>query len=343
MQKRFSLWLWVLALVCAGLLPAYAAEEPTPDFLDSLILAYDFEGDTPSVQLQDKATAGQVRDDLKIIGSVTIADGIATTGSAHATDCLQAAGTADLQGLTGYTVYVKLKATGAYPDNWADFVNIPGVMRAFIDGKNGSNYSLQARHKGSFDFTYQHPEQYTVTEDSFFYVAYTARLEGGRIYEAAYVSHDGKDYLVGTMEKETSDSAFGASSTVNFGQNTQNGIRYSFDDILIFNRALTSDEIGQLSAARLEARQEPEVSDEDTKTEAPTSETSGQPAEPQSAEPTQAPEQGSEMLPAPTGTDEPVTGDGEGCASALTAPFACAFAVTGAGTLLLRRRKGVRK
>ena len=137
-----------------------AAEEASTIPSDALVVAYDFEGTSLAVQLRDKAPAGTVADDLQIKGNVTVENGVATAGAAQNDDYLFASKSGDLMNLTEYTVYV----------------NIPGVMRAFINGQSESGYTVQARHRGSAGHAWTNGS-FAFPENTYRWVAYTARLD----------------------------------------------------------------------------------------------------------------------------------------------------------------------
>ena len=125
---------------------------------NSLMIAYDFEGVKEDVQLKDKAAAGASNDKLSVSGTgVTIENGVATVSGAN-TFLKTGSKSADLAELNGYTVYMKVKADGTYTsENWTGLLEAAGLFRTFIDGQNGTSFSLQARHKCNSGYGYTHP------------------------------------------------------------------------------------------------------------------------------------------------------------------------------------------
>lgn len=254
MKRMFSVLLsaLLLALSCVTVAIPAAAEGEVLPLTDSLVVAYDFEGTTAQTQLQDKAPNGTA-DNLQIKGTVAIENGVATAGPAHGTDYLTAPKSADLTGITEYTVYVKLKASGTYPDNFADFINIPGFMRAFVNGEGqDGGYTVQARHNGGASWCWKNGS-YTFPEETYRYVAYTAKLDAAnqKVELVSYYSEDGTVYSSASVVYDETKTAFSPTSSINLAQNTQNGMTYSFDDVLIFNRALSADEVSALSELKV--------------------------------------------------------------------------------------------
>ena len=80
MKRTLSVML-VLTMLCGCFaFPAFAADTASADLKSSLVVAYDFEGNTTDFQLMDKATAeNNAADNLKVSkGTVTIENGVAT-------------------------------------------------------------------------------------------------------------------------------------------------------------------------------------------------------------------------------------------------------------------------
>ena len=242
----------LLAVLSATGVFSAAAEEASTIPSDALVVAYDFEGTSLAVQLRDKAPAGTVADDLQIKGNVTVENGVATAGAAQNDDYLFASKSGDLMNLTEYTVYVKLQASGAYPGDWADFINIPGVMRAFINGQGESGYTVQARHRGSAGHAWTNGS-FAFPENSYRWVAYTARLDADSQTVAliSYYSEDGVRFVSSAKDRAETAASFSSTSNLNLAMSTQNGISYAFDDVMIFNRALDAEEVAALPGFRI--------------------------------------------------------------------------------------------
>lgn len=259
MKKILSAILTVTTLLGCFVF-SVSAEGETPSITENLVVAYDFEGNTKDYQLSDKAPAGNVNDDLTIANEVTIKDGVATVGSDQ-TSRLYAANTADLKGMSGYTVYVKVKASGTYNGSVSDFINMPGLFRGFI---NAAGYKIGGTHATNWSYGYTAPKLYTFTDgdDDWFYVAYTAHVdtENQKLVLYTYCSNDGSQYTSSEIKEIAfTDGTVGisdvASATINLAFSTQ-GITYSLDDVMIFNKALSDTEVQQISSIKLDIKKD---------------------------------------------------------------------------------------
>ena len=348
MKKSISTILTLALLVfCVFPFSVFAAEStPEATIPSGLVIAFDFNGDSNKIQLADKAPEGTVKDDLSIQGTVTVSNGVAVVSSAAGSQ-LKFNGTDDLKDLTGYTVYTKMKATGNYGSNWNNVVNAPGLIKFIITGKSGDNFNIVNRVKQASTTPNPIPESGGLKDGEWLYLVYTASIEGGKLKAATYYSADGITYISATEEYDVTYTSMSVTNATVIGQKQDGTIEMSFDDLMIFNRALTEDEVKTLASITLpepEVETEPITTEPIVTTSTPTTQITPRTEAPTTA--TKAPE--TTAAPTTTVADSDTTTSGEsgkakGCKSALEAEAAlilvatlclAAFAVAGS-----RRKK----
>ncbi len=228
------------------------------DIKSNLVAAYDFEGNTQTYQLSDKATAGSINDALSVGGAmnVTVANGVATISNANLTNDsadtevskLTFKGSADLQNMSEYTLYMKVKHSGT-ANAWSSYINAPGMVRwLFTSGNTNSLIRINCKDKYQTSFT--------VTPSEWIYVAMSVKTDGEKIYLDRYYSADGKTYGDAAHSQWDIDSStfggkfnIGSSNVVDIGWSK--GMDMSFDDIMIFNKALSAGEVAELSTVKV--------------------------------------------------------------------------------------------
>ena len=137
-QKVFSAVLVVLMLSVL-VLPSSAA-----DLSGNLITWWNFEGATLEECLSDKAPAGKANDVITIEGdAVKVADGIAFVPTT-AGNILHAAKTEDTLDFNNKTIYFRLRLDGMANQS-ADFVEIPGTLRMFVDMNSMIDHTFTGR------------------------------------------------------------------------------------------------------------------------------------------------------------------------------------------------------
>ena len=243
---------------CFVLPTSAAGETTTPaDLKNSLIVAYDFEGNTTEFQYMDKSVnistaENNVANNLsaKGTGTVSVENGVATVPNTATTATLTTATITDLTGLSGYTVYMKVKATGSYSGSWVNLINISGFFRTYISAKKDSAYTLVATQKGNSNYAYTYPTELTFTEDQWIYMAYTLDFDGttGKMTATAYLSADGVTYASASKDMtDTSITSLSCSNNITIG-GSSNAINVSYDDVMIFNRALNATEVASIDS-----------------------------------------------------------------------------------------------
>lgn len=331
MKKTVSVVLVLLFVLIGSYSLALPLTAEEPVIPNGLVVAFDFEGDNFDVQLADKAPEGTVRDNLSVAGSVHIRDGLAMVNSAAGSQ-LKFNTTADLQGLKGYTVYVKMKAAGEYGEKWVNPVQANGLFRMIINGKTDSGFSLQARAKADFATQHPIPESGGLKDGEWFYVAYTAYLEDGKLKTATYYSKNGTAYVTAEKEYEVSYTSMGVSNFTLIGQKQDGSIEMTFDDVLFFNRALRADEIQTLSGLKLPqpAAATEKTTEEEVPSSAPAT-TETKPA-PVASESQNAPES------TVSGTDFAKPTDEKGCRSAIGSRTVFGFLAVSCAVVGIRKK-----
>ena len=254
MEERHFVWIMILVILFGSAVPAGAVtdDRESDALLSNLVVAYDFEGASRERQLSDKAPAGSVRDDLTIKGTVAIQNGVATV-AADSGSKLEAENSEDFQNFTGYTVYLKVKATGEYGGNYNHPIRMTGLFRAFVNGKSGNVYSIGAQAKADKKMSHSVPGTNKMQEDQWFYLAYTAQIqpESGKIDLVTYYSYNGIDYAVASTSPSCNVDVLSMTATLLLGDKQDGSIVFSYDDVMLFNRALTETEIKSLSTLRI--------------------------------------------------------------------------------------------
>ncbi len=241
----------ILATTClfSATIVTSAADTAIPE---GLVVAFDFEGDDAATQLADKANAGNVKDDLTISGLVVIDNGEAFVAPTKGAE-LKFMGSDDLRSLTGYTIYVKLKATGEYGANWTNPIMSNGLFRMIINGKADGAFTLQGRANASHATQHPIPEALSFKEGEWFYAAYTASIEDGKLKVATYYSMDGVAYVQATAEHNVTYANMNVTNFTVLGGKQDGSIEMTFDEVMFFNRALSADEVKTLSSIELTA------------------------------------------------------------------------------------------
>lgn len=245
--------------------PDTTVPAPTRDISQYLITHWDFKGSSLTEQLSDKATKGASRDDLVLMGNVKVENGRATVSSEPGA-YLYAVNQSDLNSFAELTCFLKFKATGT-ATGFADFISKSGrdFFRAFINDTKSleSKYFIDCRYKSniSTSWSFQNPQTFDAGQEVF--IALTARLDtqAQKVYLTAYKSFDGQTYEKGPERAyDETDAAIGAKTDISadpmagaliIGKHIGNitkdmGITYDFDDIRIYNRALTLEEIASI-------------------------------------------------------------------------------------------------
>ena len=256
--------------------------EGASDLDSALKLHWDFEGDTLEEQLSNKAVADDIKNylDLGTAGNDAskIEDGVAVIGSAgsefleFAMDPITGKGQDFLSTVTtGYTLYVKFKVTGTAknpphsaffvvgPDGTADTDHYTVRSRFFMDAGGVASFRYDTNLNGE-DRSF--PTSMRVMDDMYVHVAVVIEKDAEGYYKGTcYFSTDdwNEKYMkisditdIPIREKPLhalSKFYFGGGSDVDTYLDESNpGVRdkgktYYYDDIRIYNRALTQAEV----------------------------------------------------------------------------------------------------
>ncbi len=365
MTMRKNILFTILASVlCLTLLVPVSAAGDAPQqasLTDGLVIAYDFEGDTDDIRLQDKAPHGSVKDDLTVSGSVFLRDGVAICGGTQNADYLFAPkGTADLTSLKEYTVYTKVNLDFLGDESGTpEFLSIPGISSFNITAIDPSTatYSMRTR---SYIGVWQNCSTITgegtqpkLTEQGYLYIAFSAKFDSatGKVAMDSYYSTDGSNYFAFNNSHDAGTSfpgwkTTGGNYSLHLGQYTQGKVQASFDDFFVFNRALSANEVAQLSTVTLASLPDASVTD------APGSNATPQPSTPavtaKPSTPTQTPTKTAEVPTensnaTQTPTDNAPAAVEAGCTSVLPAAALGSILVMSFGCAIICKQKGERK
>ena len=253
----------------------------TSDLDSALKLHWDFEGDTLEEQLSNKAVADDVKNSLELgtagNNASKIENGVAMIGSAESEyldfsmDPITGKGQDFLSTVTTeYTLYLKFKVTGTAnnphsaffvvgPDGTADTDHYTLRSRFFMDRGGVGAFRYDTNLSGE-DKTF--PTDMRVVDDHYVHVAVVIEKDAEGYYKGTcYLSTDDWNYKYMKFTDRTdipirekplhalSRFYFGGGSDVDAYLDELNpgfrdkGKTYYYDDIRIYNRALTQDEV----------------------------------------------------------------------------------------------------
>ena len=262
----------VLSLLLLAAFPVSTVATETDDPLtpyanlnDALVSWWNFAGDGTAC-LQDKAVNGGTADALTVAGGDTaVKDGVASVPHTMGS-YISFPSSTDLTDVTSMTVYLKAKYTGSNTD-FADLIAFNNLYRIYklADSASGNGAVFEASAFATSGSTRIRPQSNTAVEvgqDQWFYIALTMEIDSDNQGRAAlYLSTDGIHYTGNeTYSGSTTSLSFTAdaiealkakTSKVVFGKtNTtaaDRGISYTFDDVRIYNKALTASELAAIN------------------------------------------------------------------------------------------------
>ncbi len=253
----------MLALPTVAILPVSAAG----DLTDGLVVAYDFEGETETDQLADKAPNGTTADNLKSAENSTVANGLLKSTNATSNKAeTEKKAFADLTNITEYTVYTKVKLgnVGTKTSGTVEFLTIGGFFTLRISTVNTSTHQyalgIRSSTNGWKDSTALSGNAGELangffTNEEYMYMAFALKLDNGTLTMNSYYSVDGVNYT--NIKNEftnitaTSWTAGNTTAGLRMGWNLQNFCEVYYDDLFIFNRALDATEVVQLSSLKV--------------------------------------------------------------------------------------------
>ncbi len=360
-MKRFlSVCMMICVLLSVAIVPTFAAEAADP-LAENLIVHYDFEGANIDEQLSDKATGGQSKENINGYNYTATDELTVSNGIAHIKSVTNPEGSANPYTSNGFAANFDKDAKTDVTKSGADFVqNTSGEYTFYIDfGVKGdgltkggfrdcfrvsvtnSNHLLRF-YAGNCNTSTKTKDFVLVSSALTAQNAATLPYETAAFYQFAvtmkwnetsskwdykgYLSvDDGQTYLlVVEASAENAKDYMSAATMLTFGnKNVKGAVEYDFDDIRVYNKALTPEELVAINYA-------PEQ-----ETEAPTEE----PTTPQE-EATAAPENNTtaatEAKTETTGSDK--TEEEAGCGAAVTGVFAIGLIALSAVTVLKKKK-----
>ncbi len=341
----------VLLLGCIGTI-AFAETDAVPDAKpdDALVLHWDFEGETPEERLANKAPLGEATDSLVLLTDGTssvIENGEATIGSPKTEALYFMVGETEGRGKTltdtvtdEYTLYVRFKVSGQENNTHSPFyINCKknnGVMlRMYL--LRGGFAQFRVNHESAKDTGISDDR---INDNEYVAVALTVKKnEDKTVTVTCYQTYDDWGDFTDHVSITTtavnksviaadSDFLFGGGNA--WGQDADLGKTYTYDDIRIYNRCLSEEEV--MTVNRGEEPVNPPVgpTDSDTGTDPE--------SKPADTKPESKPAE-TKPEPAPAETTGSGTGASKGgCASGITGTGA-AVILAGISVLTLLKRK----
>lgn len=336
-----------------------ATPTPTGTINDYLVSWWNFEGASAEEQLRDKGEFGKTRDDLTVNGNVTITDGVAHIPR-EANTALTAARAEDLYGIIDdMTVYVKAKYDGEVI-NWLDCVYYENLYRCYIRtwfaeyGESSLATSLL-----NLAHIRNEAEGATPPKNTWYYISSTMKIdrENLKLHGALHISFDGikwtslaveKDLTAANLEnaKKAQDSLKRADKAFAIGKSDQQkdcGAEYWIDEVRLFNKALTADELALIQPNTLDLREitdTPVVTDPvetDPVVTDPVVTDPVTPTTPAETKPATTPAT-TPATKAPSTTETPAGEQKTGCGAAVSATLVSLLAVFGGAVLAVKKK-----
>ena len=272
MKKIIALFAALTMLLGMFMLPL-SAEENAPSLDDSLIVYYDFEGDTLEEQLSDKATAGVSKENLTL--GVTknesgedlsyVKDGvahIASTGNNYLLcefDSETGVGKDIYENQTEMTVFVTFEVTGSWTV-FVDFLDLNNIVRCFGKGiTDGVSSNLEIRpaqnaySNGANAMVVKNGQVFVGLDTVTFAVTTQYDAVAKTVTVSPYVSFNDEQKFIATTPKvisdvETyySDSAWLCLGKVFGYKYYDRGANFDYEEVRIYNKVLTENELVSL-------------------------------------------------------------------------------------------------
>lgn len=272
MKKTIAFFAALTMLLGMFMLPL-SAQDAAPSLDDSLIVYYDFEGDTLEEQLSDKATAGVSKENLTL--GVTknesgedlsyVKDGvahIASTGNNYLLcefDSETGVGKDIYENQTEMTVFVTFEVTGSWTV-FVDFLDLNNIVRCFGKGiTDGVSSNLEIRpaqnaySNGANAMVVKNGQVFVGLDTVTFAVTTQYDAVAKTVTVSPYVSFNDEQKFIATTPKvisdvETyySDSAWLCLGKVFGYKYYDRGATFDYEEVRIYNKALNEAELVSL-------------------------------------------------------------------------------------------------
>ncbi|MBR7184876.1 MAG: hypothetical protein IKD37_04630 [Clostridia bacterium] len=248
-MKKLTFALVAIMLLTCIAVPSVSAAD---DLSKNLIAWWNFEGATKEEQLADKSIGGKVADPLTMGGDLSkIENGVAYIDHEKG-NYLSVAASDDVKDLSNFTLYFRVATTGTHnSSNAAEIykahnsirtfwwpMTSGGTIQSWIYGKSSNKVS---------DTTFKYDNMF----DGFIYYAFTVKTEGGKSTFTSYLSRDGKTYQANSETFDTGVLTLEAGQAIFFGKThatvDSRGVSFQYDDIRLYNKALSADEVAGLA------------------------------------------------------------------------------------------------
>lgn len=300
MKRVAMLCLILCTLISTCLIVPTAAADSATSLDSHMIIHYDFEGATIEEQLKDKATAGSSSDNLVYNGTdaeraekLSIANGVAHLKGfaglmADFRDANKSTAGADLpNNTTGeYTYYFDFKVygDGASKGGFRDFFNLyefgtsGGIAQRWI-----RLYFGNCSANGTKDLSFVSPgtggtakvlTTIPAIDGNFVQIAVTMKWDAttSKWNYKGYMSMDqGQNYyMVMEYSADNAENYLAAAHALCLGNRSQNAnvaVEYDYDDVRVYNKALTAEELVSIKNPAAEETTTEEVTTESATTE----------------------------------------------------------------------------
>lgn len=255
-MKRITALLILIALLCPVLTAATLAATDAPaqpaQLNDSLVTLLDFTGDTDKEQKKDKAPAGKAYDSIAVIGTASIADGIATVpADVGAYLSIKATDSSDIYDLKNKTLIFRAKMTP---------VQTPGAVTAFVDAPALSitqanattNYQMTVTPRiDNTNKAHMVTGAFASTEDCTYAISMAEDTDAKTITFSFYQSKKTAEFtLLDTWSETYTDASATLQKTGNwiFGKRSNkldkvSSSAFEFDDIRVYSKPLTAADL----------------------------------------------------------------------------------------------------
>ncbi len=228
----------------------------------NLTAHWDFEGDTLEEQLKDKAPAGSSDDDLVAqtsgADSITVADGIASIKPDAGTALWlnMSSGSSDVRMTENTTLFIKFRFSGTNSGH-ADILQMEGLYRIFRHANGDLRVILDSvKDSSGTAITLISPQQISPDQDIYFALVSNANTTAKTFKATMYFSTDGVNYTKTEFSYENMTLSFGGGRGTakthgmyigNHRLKKDPGLDYQYDDIRIYNRSFSAQEVSQIT------------------------------------------------------------------------------------------------
>lgn len=273
-MKKTIIFLLVFSCLFCMIPPVHGDAISEELLSDRLVVFYDFEGETLKEQLSDKATGGLSAEDLTLHTAENksyVKDGVLHVANAiteyavcdfdekngAGSDIINCKNTGEM------TVYGMVKIGGSLTTGFSDFIDVGNICRIYtrstdngVTSEIGARATSQAYTKGTFGQAKLNNSNRTIGSDEWLHLAVSLKYDDSSktLEMHSYVSQNGgKTYeLTSSNFKNTGnalDTFFEVADRIRLSKGAENnGGEFDYEEIRIYNKALSEAELISLQA-----------------------------------------------------------------------------------------------